>query len=392
MLLAIGQPKGVEEKLQATEAALAAAALPGATLDETTRDLIGKIAAARANVAQVDAQTETIQVQTRRALEYLHPDNLSFRSVAIRSLGFAYYIQQDLAEAGRAYTEAYSLAQAAGNIVDSSLASIRLGQVQEAENQLHLAAETYQRVLPVIEEYSPHNAPLAYLGLARIYYEWNDLDAAEKYGEQSLKLSRQFDEVIDRLVLSEMFLSHPKLARGDANAAMGWILQAEQTSHLKNYTYRLPDIASHRAGIHLFQGNVDEAAQLAQNNVMPLMQARVLIAQGNPSEALALVEPLRQQAEVKRLPQRLLQVMAVKSVVLFAQGDKDKAVQVLAEALVWPSHGFIRLFGRRIQWLNHYTKQLLMGLCRPIPASCFLHLILNSGKVKANLLNPLPSS
>ncbi len=345
MLLAIGQPKGVEEKLQATEAALAAAALPGATLDETTRDLIGKIAAARANVAQVDAQTETIQVQTRRALEYLHPDNLSFRSVAIRSLGFAYYIQQDLAEAGRAYTEAYSLAQAAGNIVDSSLASIRLGQVQEAENQLHLAAETYQRVLPVIDEYSPHNAPLAYLGLARIYYEWNDLDAAEKYGEQSLKLSRQFDEVIDRLVVSEMFLSHSKLARGDANAAMGWILQAEQTSHLKNYTYRLPDIASHRAGIHLFQGNVDEAAQLAQNNVMPLMQARVLIAQGNPSEALALVEPLRQQAEVKRLPQRLLQVMAVKSVVLFAQGDKDKAVQVLAEALALAEPGgFIRLF------------------------------------------------
>ena len=166
------------------------------------------------------AQTETIQVQTRRALEYLHPDNLTFRSVAIRSLGFAYYIQEDLAEAGRAYTEAYSLAQAAGNIVDSSMASIRLGQIQEAENQLHLAAETYQRVLPLIDEYSPHNAPLAYLGLARIYYEWNDLDAAEKYGEQSLKLSRQFDQVIDRLVVSEIFLARLKLARRDVAGAL----------------------------------------------------------------------------------------------------------------------------------------------------------------------------
>ena len=161
--------------------------------------------------------------------------------------------------------------------------------------------------------------------------------------------TRQFDEVIDKLVVSEMFLSHPKLARGDANGAMGWILQAEQTSHLKNYTYRLPDIAYHRAGIHLFKGNVDEAAQLAQNNVMPLMQARVLIAQGNPSEALALVEPQRQQAEEKRLPQRLLLVMAVKSVVLFAQGDKDKAVQVLAEALVLAGAGRLHppVCGRR---------------------------------------------
>ena len=67
---------------------------------------------------------------------------------------------------------------------------------------------------------------------------------------------------------------------------------------------------------------MDEAAQLAQNNVMPLRRARVLIAQGNPSEALALVEPQRQQAEVKRLPRRLLLVMAVQSVVLFAQGRK----------------------------------------------------------------------
>ena len=118
----------------------------------------------------------------------------------------------------------YSLAQAAGDIIDISLASIRLGQVQEAENQLHLAAETYQRVLPLIDEYSPHNAPVAYLGLARIYYEWNDLDAAEKYGEKSLQLARQYDQVIDRLVLSELFLAHLKLARGDATGAMDKII------------------------------------------------------------------------------------------------------------------------------------------------------------------------
>ena len=81
------------------------------------------------------------------------------------------------------------------------------------------------------------------------------------------------------------------------------------------------------------------------NNAMPLMQARVLIAQGNPSEALAVVEPQRQQAEAKRLPQRLLLVMAVQSVALFAQGEKEKAVQVLAEALALAEPGgYIRLF------------------------------------------------
>jgi LuxR family transcriptional regulator, maltose regulon positive regulatory protein len=345
MKLIIGQFMGVEEKLQATEAALAMAALPGTGLDDTTRDLIGRIAAARANLAIIYSQAETIMVQARRALEYLDLNNLSVRAMATRSLGYAYYIQGDLAEAGRAYAEAYSLAQAAGEIIDTSLASIRLGQVQESENQLRVAAETYQRVLPLIDEYSPHNAPVVYLGLARIYYEWNDLDAAEKFGEKSLQLARQYDQVVDRLVLSEVFLANLKLARGDATGAMRNVLQAEQTSRLKNYTYRLPDIAYNRARIHLYQGNADEAAQLAQQNVMPLMQARVLIAQGNTSEALALVEPQRQQAEAKRLPQRLLLVLAVQSVVLFAQGEKDKAVQVLTEALALAEPGgYIRLF------------------------------------------------
>jgi LuxR family maltose regulon positive regulatory protein len=345
LLLVIGQPMDLEEKLQATEAALTSAALPGAEMDETTRDLIGRIAAARANVAQMQAQTETILVQARRALEYLHSDNLSDRSMATRALGFAYYAQSDLAEAGRTYAEALSLAQAAKDNINASLASIRLGQIQEAENQLHLAAETYRRVLPLIDEYSPYNASVAYLGLARIYYEWNDLDAAEQYAEQSLKLSRQFDQVIDRFILSEVFLARLKLAHGDVTGAMEKTLQAEQTSRLKNYNYRLPDIAYTRARIHIRSGNVDEAAPLAKQYFIPLMQARILTAQGRPSEALVLVEEQRKQAEANRLPQRLLQVLAVESVVLFANDEKDKAVQELTEALTLAEPGgCIRLF------------------------------------------------
>ena len=40
-----------------------------------------------------------------------------------------------------------------------------------------------------------------YLGLARIFYEWNDLEAAEQHGQQALQLARQYDRVIDRYIL-----------------------------------------------------------------------------------------------------------------------------------------------------------------------------------------------
>ena len=75
--LATGQAAGVEQKLHAAEAALAAA-LQGAEPDDRTRDLIGQIAAARATLALTRYQAETIIVQSRRAMEYLPPDNLPF--------------------------------------------------------------------------------------------------------------------------------------------------------------------------------------------------------------------------------------------------------------------------------------------------------------------------
>ena len=350
--LVAGQTTGVEEKLQAAEAAIAAALqgaepVPSAVEgpDDKTRDLIGQIAAARATLAQTRYQTDTILVQARRALEYLHPNNLSYRSTVTHTMGFANYLQGDLAEAGRAYAEALSIAQAAGDITNAILATIRLGQIQEIGNQLYLAAETYKRALQLIGDYLPPNAAVVYLGLAWIYYEWNDLNAAEQYGQQSLQLARQYDQVIDRLIMSELFLARLKLARGDAIGAARILSQTEQTTRQKNFTVRLPDIAAAQVRVLLRQGDLAAAAHLAQTHDLPISQARVYLAQGDPSAALALLEPLRQQWVAKGLQDYLLNVMVLQSVALHAHGEKDKAVQLLGEALTLAEPGgFIRLF------------------------------------------------
>ena len=83
LLLVTGQTTGVEEKLQAAEAAL-----QGAEPDDKTRDLIGQIAAARATLALTQYQVEAMIAQSRRALEYLHPDNLSSRFTANWTLAY----------------------------------------------------------------------------------------------------------------------------------------------------------------------------------------------------------------------------------------------------------------------------------------------------------------
>jgi LuxR family maltose regulon positive regulatory protein len=146
LLLINGQTAGVAEKIQAAEAAVAAA-LQGTGPDEDTRNLIGQIAAAKATLALTRYDVETMLAQSQRALEYLSPSSLFTRATANWTLGYAHVLLGDRAAARQALTEAVSLSQASGAIFTLILAMIGLGQVQEVDNQLHQAAETYRRVL-----------------------------------------------------------------------------------------------------------------------------------------------------------------------------------------------------------------------------------------------------
>jgi len=342
LLLINGQTTGVEEKLQAAEAALA---LQGAEADDKTRNLVGQIAAARATLALTQYKVETMIAQSRRALEYLHPSSLSSRANANWTLGAAYLYQRDYAAARQAFTQAISLSQTSGAIFTVILATIGLGMVQEAENQLTLAAETYRRVLQWAGDQPLQIINEAHLGLARVLYEWNDLDAAEQHGRQSLHLARQYDQIIDRFIICEVFLARLKLARGDVNGAAAMLAQASQSARQQNFVYRIPEVAAAQVVTLLHQGNLAAASNLAQTNSLPLSQARVHLAQADTSAALAVLELLRQQAEAKDWQDERLKVMVLQAIAHHAQDEKDKAVQVLGDALTLAEPGgFIRTF------------------------------------------------
>jgi LuxR family transcriptional regulator, maltose regulon positive regulatory protein len=340
LALMAGQTTGVEEKLQAAEKAL-----QNIEPDAVTRDLIGQVACARATLALTRYEPEVMLIQARRALEYLHPDNLSFRFTANWALTSASLLRGDRATAAQASIEGISISQKSGDIFSTILATTNLGRVQESENQLYLAAETYRSILPLFGDHPQPNAAETYLGLAHIYYEWNDLESAERYGEQSLQLARQYDRVIDRFVISEVFLSHLKLAQGDVHGAAALLAQTEQSARQKNFILRLPEIAAAQVLVLLRQGNLASATELAQTHDLPLSRARVLLAQGDQTAALAVLEPLGQQMKARSWQDELLKVMVLQAVALHMHGEKDKAVQVLSDALALAKPGgFVRTF------------------------------------------------
>ncbi len=344
ILLVTGQTTGVEQKLQAGEAALTRP-ISGAAPDANTRNLLGHIATARATLALTRYQIEAMMTQSQRALQYLDPADLTFRATAHWTLGYAYQIQGNRIAARQSITESIALSQASGSIFTSILATIALGQIQEADNQLYLAAQTYRHVLQLTGDQPLQIIYEAHLGLARISYEWNDLDAAEHHGQHSLQLARQYESVIDRFVVCELFLARLKLAQGDVDGADALVAQAGQDARQQNYVDRIPEVAAAQVLVLLQQGRLAAAAQLAHQHALPITQARVLLAQGDPAGALAALEPVRQAAETKGWHDEQLKALVLQAVAHHVLGEKAVAGSLLGAALALAEpHGCIRLF------------------------------------------------
>lgn len=333
------QINSVEEKLQAAEAALS-----DAEMDQHTRDLIGHIATIRAMLAGPRYDVETMQAQARRALKYLSEDNSPVRTMAMWVMGLACQYRGERAQAKQYYAQAVSISQASGNIMVTIAALTCLGQMQEAENQLFLARQSYQRVLELVGDPPWPTACEAYLGLGRLYYQWDDLTQAEEHARQGDALGRQIENV-DTPVACGVLRARVRIAQGDLEGAAAMLAATEQFAREHNFLNQMPLVVAENVRVLLLQGNVSAAARLADEHGLPVSQARVALARQDYGAALATLATVRQQVEVKQWLDDRLQVLVLEALACAGQGDRELARARLDEALAMAAPGgFIRVF------------------------------------------------
>jgi LuxR family maltose regulon positive regulatory protein len=147
-----------------------------------------------------------------------------------------------------------------------------------------------------------------------------------------------------------VFLARLKLAEEDVAGAAAVLAQADQFVRQHNLVNRLPEVAAAQVRTLLYQGNLEAAADLAETHELPISKARVHLARGDTSAALAVLGPLCQQMEAKGLAHERLKVMVLQAVAhyaaaLQADGEKEEAMQFLGDTLALAEPGgFIRLF------------------------------------------------
>jgi LuxR family maltose regulon positive regulatory protein len=330
----------VEGKLRSAEAALETG-----LIDQTvSRDLTGHIAAIRAMLALTQDRPEVMIQQSERALEYLHADNLPIRANAAWTLGYAHQLQGHRATAIKAYRNAISASQAIGNKMIALAGMTSLGQVQESELQLHEAVGSYQGVLELVGDPPWPSACEAFLGLARVSYEWNQLQDAQEYAQQSLQLAEQL-ATVDTPASSQMLLVKLLLAHDDIEAANRLLLETEQFIQQGNFDQLLPGLVALKVEISLREGKIDFAAQLAQGQGDPISQARARIACGDPSTALQVLTPFRRQAEENGWTDGILRSIILEAIAQQLLGAQSRASDLISTALeMGEPGGMLRTF------------------------------------------------
>ena len=322
----------------------AEAALDGTPQNDKNRDLLGQIAAIRAMLAVSQNKIEVVIEQAQRALEYLHPDNLSMRTSTTWALGFAHQRQGDRAAAARISSQALSISQSSGNIVFTIASATSLGQIHESDLRLNEAAEAYQQVLVSAGEPPLSIACEAYLGLARIAYERNDVEAASQHTQKSLQLAVQIENVNTPL-FCELLFSRIDLAHRDIQGAAEKIARAEMFVRQNNFLHHLPEIAAARIDLLLRQGNPEKALPLAKEFDLPLGLAAVYLAQNEASKALEVVLPHRRQAAARGWKDELLKADLLEALAHQSLGKEEEALAQLNEALsLAEPAGLIRSF------------------------------------------------
>jgi LuxR family transcriptional regulator, maltose regulon positive regulatory protein len=319
----------------------------------------GELNAVRAWEAVALCDPVAIEREATLALERLPQDQLAVRVTAHCALGVAHQFGGDRVAAQRVYGEVVPIAESCGNRMFTIVACIALGHLQEDDNHLHLAARTYGRALQVLGEQPHLVACEVHLGLARIHYQWNDLDAAALHAEKSSRLAVLLE--CDSALGADALRAQILLCRAQTDAALTLLSQASAAAQTRNQQGGRQVIAQVQVQALLQTGEVITAAQIAQTQALPLAHAWVLLARGQALQAHESLTAFLQDSRATATTADVLRALLLKALALDAFDPSDAALAVLEEAMALAEpQGCVRAFvdlGGPMQRLLHKATQ-----------------------------------
>lgn len=344
----------------------------------------------RGNLLYVKSRITAMRGDIHQAIEYclearkhIPSDNLALQLDTRITLGYEYFLSGDYVNASQTLNEMIRTAKNVGAIINTVAASCVIARLHANQGLLHKAYDIYQSTVKLIPEEGDQHLgakSLVEVGIADLFCEWNDLDAALVHINEGLALISKWDKA-DDLALAYLTLARICLAQANNREA---IEAVEKALHLVQtrgvFSEARQAVQYARVKLWLAQGDLQSANRWAasqeeglssedlavfENELLCISLARMKIAEDKPREAIHLLSQLEENAQSGGRNGRLIEIMLLKALVMQKMGNMKKAAIALKESLTLAEpEGYVRIFldeGQPMQmlltqWLDHSSS------------------------------------
>lgn len=296
-----------------------------------------------------DYRTDAIREATD-ALELIGDTNPLFRGMLLTLLGESQRQNGDLESATATFQEAVSANQEIGNHVSAIIAVSNLALMLHQQGQRRAAADLCLDTISQYVDTRGHPIPaaaVAFILLATMHYEANDLVQARRHLRQGLALNE--DMALSTVTfMGRTLLAQLQQAVGETQAGIATIQELCQPITDENARrWTVLTARAVEANLQLKLGNLGAVAHWAQSEGLSPMDkpsyvripvylayVRLLLAQNRPGEAQTLLARLERVAQRGHLGGILVTVHALQALAEQALGQKDRSLTFLRKALL----------------------------------------------------------
>ncbi len=365
LALLSGHVEAAEGLLGAAERAFGdAAGAPGEPSAGKAASLLANVPVGivlyRAYLAALRGHAQDATALASRALAELDEDEWMLASIGRAILAMAEWLRGKLPEAERALWSSIAQLRAADQGFLTARLCHGLGQVQRAQGRLDAALATYQQTLEITARPGRPALPgagAAFVGLAEVAYQRDELDMALRYVTEGIALCRQL-VYTQPLATGLATLAWIRQANGDPARALDAIGEAERVAPGRAVNGLLNPVPAERGRLLLAQGDLAATARWTrERDLSPgdepgyarepeyLVLARLMLAQDLPGQALQLLERLHAAAVAQGRTGSVIELCALQALALAASGGEASAVAALAESLTLACpQGYVRVF------------------------------------------------
>jgi LuxR family maltose regulon positive regulatory protein len=307
--------------------------------------------------------------------------------------------------------EGYRLCENRSNLTATLAASIWLGEICVARGELHRASSYYHQALAHAKEDSeifqqqfmtgtgdtePFFLSWAYHNLARLSYEWNELDTSQMYLSQMQAFGEDPEPEIHVLTSGSLIRAHLLLRRGETDQAQNVL---ETWERRVRFPWALRAIRASQAKLQLALGNLPAVEQWArtrehsfgfpvaeQTRELPyvnqeeeaLLLIRLYLAQEKAQEALQELVSWKEKAQALGRQHAVLEILILEALAYFVTREIPQARTTLIHALrLAQPENYQRLFLDEGQPLAALLRSTLVQIQEP-ELRAYAHRLLNA--------------